>query len=58
MAWQRRASSATRARARAITAVGVELFVYGWAECTETPLTVRAEVETVVLGRLRMPRAG
>jgi hypothetical protein len=48
----------TRERARAITATGIDLYVYGWSEATETPDKVRAEVESVVLGRLRMPRAG
>jgi hypothetical protein len=47
----------TRERARAIVATGIELYVYGWSEATETPGAVRAEIERAVLGRLRMPRA-
>lgn len=47
----------TRIRARAITATGIDLYVYGWSEATETPNALRAEVESVVLGRLRDRRA-
>jgi hypothetical protein len=43
---------ATRTRARAIVATGIELYVYGWSEATETPDAVREEVERVVLGRI------
>lgn len=43
----------TRARARAITATGIELYTYGWSEATETPAAVRTEVESVVLRRMR-----
>jgi hypothetical protein len=31
---------------------GIELYVYGWSEATETPDAVREEVERVVLGRI------
>lgn len=48
----------TRNRARAITATGITLYVYGWSEVTETPLDVGTEIETVVLGRLSRPLAG
>ena len=47
----------TRARARAITATGIDLYVYGWAEATETPDEVRKEIEAVVLGRINARRA-
>lgn len=47
----------TRARARAITATGIDLYVYGWAEATETPDDVRREVEAIVLGRINDRRA-
>ena len=47
----------TRARARAITATGIDLYVYGWAEATESPDEVRKEIEAVVLGRINDRRA-
>jgi hypothetical protein len=47
----------TRSRARAITATGWMLYSYGWSEATETPLAVRAEIESIVLGRIGDGRA-
>ena len=48
---------ASRARSRSIVASGWQHYVYGWAEATETPLLVRAEVEEIVLGPLGYRRA-
>lgn len=48
----------TRERARAITATGIDLYVYGWSEATETPLALRDEVERVVLGRIDRRKVG
>lgn len=48
----------TRARSRSIVATGWQHYVYGWAEATETPLAVRAEVEEIVLGPFIERRAG
>jgi len=48
---------ASRARSRSIVASGWQHYVYGWAEATETPLLVRAEVEETVLGPMGYRRA-
>lgn len=57
--WHGNATQAakTRDRARAITATGIDLYPYGWSEAVETPLVVRAQIEEVVLGRIRDRRA-
>jgi hypothetical protein len=43
----------TRARARAITATGFDLYTYGWSEAVDMPLATQHEIEEIVLGRIR-----